>query len=119
MTNAIRLVRKGLKVLAILAMPTLAFGATVVHDAGRDFVMNSDSRNVYTNCHGGVWSFMRSSSLGRERTLLPADSLPCFAANPTAVQDDNTFVRASSFPLVQPDEMSCHPDSGDLKTKGE
>lgn len=146
MTNSIRSARKGLKVLAMLAMPTLTFGATVVHDAGRDLVMNSDSRSVYTNFYGGVWSFMRSSSLDGARTLMPAvrtrldavspvrkdsadktyimergpakatDSSPCFAVNPTALPDNNTFMRGSSFPPVQPGELSCHPgnttDSG-------
>ena len=34
-------------------------GATVVHDAARDLVLNSRSANIYTNFYGGVWSYMR------------------------------------------------------------
>ncbi len=46
-------------------------GATVVHDAARDLVLNSQNANVYTNVYGGVWSYMRSSSNTGPRTLLP------------------------------------------------
>ena len=46
-------------------------GATVVHDAARDLVLNSRNANVYTNFYGGVWSYMRSSSYNGARTLLP------------------------------------------------
>ena len=40
----------------------LAQGAVIVHDAGRDLVLNEDCANVYTNAYGGVWSFMCAAS---------------------------------------------------------
>lgn len=112
------------------------FAATVVHDAGYDLAVNSASRAVCTNVYGGVWSFLRSSALNGKRTLLPAvrtwadpnrkdigdqpfvmerglakspDSFPCIAVNPTAVQDDNTFMRGAAFPTIPPGQVSCHP----------
>ena len=50
----------------------IAGAATVVHDAGYDLTLNSPSRAVYTNLHGGVWSFMRSTAYNGVRTLMPA-----------------------------------------------
>ena len=119
------------------------FAATVVHDAGYDLVVNSASRAVYTNVYGGVWSFMRSSTWDGKRTLLPAvrtwtdpnrkdilskpfvmerglaksaDSFPCITVNPTAVQDDNAFMRGTAFPTIPPGQLSCHP--GDVADDG-
>ena len=113
-----------------------AFAVTVVHDAGYDLALNSASRAVYTNVYGGVWSYMRSSSWDGERTLLPtvrirkdpsrkdsydkpfvmerglaksADASPCIMVNPTAIQDDNTFMRGALFPTIPPGQLSCHP----------
>jgi hypothetical protein len=49
------------------------YGTTnIVHDAARDLVLNTQSRNVYTNFYGGVWSFMRSATYNGARTLLPS-----------------------------------------------
>ena len=39
-----------------------AQGATIVHDAGRDLVLNEACANVYTNVYGGVWSFLTAAS---------------------------------------------------------
>jgi len=114
-----------------------AHGATVVHDAGRDLVLNSTSANVYTNAYGGVWSFMRSTSPTGARTLMPGvrtrtvtgeidaqgrllvygrgpakgDASPCFSVNPRAVPDDKTFMRGDGWPKIPAGQMSCHPGS--------
>lgn len=37
------------------------------------------------------------------------NSSPCFSVNPTAIPDDNTFMRGAAFPPILPGQMSCHP----------
>lgn len=56
---------------ALMMVGASAHGATVVHDAARDLMLNSASANVYTNFYGGMWSYMRASSNVGTRTLLP------------------------------------------------
>ena len=58
--------------LCALVVAGAACGATIVHDAGRDLVLNSRSAFVYTNAYGGVWSYMSAASYqpSSPRTLL-------------------------------------------------
>ena len=64
--------------LVLALFPNSAFAAhgvtNIVHDAARDLVLNTDSKAVYTNLYGGVWSFMRASSYAGTvaRTLMPS-----------------------------------------------
>ncbi len=70
--------RLPIAVVLILAGPS-AWGVEIIHDAGRDLVLNTACASVFTNAAGGVWSFMRSGitvdgdhvSL-HDRTLLSA-----------------------------------------------
>ncbi len=65
--------------VALILAGSSAWGAEIIHDAGRDLVLNAACAGVYTNAAGGVWSFMSSDitvdgvqvSLG-ERKLLSA-----------------------------------------------
>lgn len=78
-------------------------GATIVHDAGRDLVVNSRSANVFTNAYGGVWSFMGAPSYAPSspRQLLTATR--SYANNVTpmvkdAIDYDVIMLRGPSVP---------------------
>ena len=130
--------RIGAGICAALAA-CLAQGAVIVHDAGRDLVLNTagGGKSVYTNELGGVWNFMRAASHTGTRTLMPGvrtrasetekdsgnafvvyqrgpaktDASPCFSVNPTAKPDTNNFMRGNGFPAIPPGQLSCHPGS--------
>jgi len=126
-------IRIGAGVCAAVAA-CVAQGATVVHDAGRDLVLNESCANVYTNAYGGVWSFLRASSYTGARTLMPGarlrqltvkdaqgnavvcqrgpakgDASPCFGVNPRSVADTSNLMAGSGWPAIPPGQLSCHP----------
>ena len=115
-----------------------AFGATIVHDAGRDLFLNARMLNVYTNRYGGVWSYMKAKTREGDRTLLPAkrnyestatDSSgsrkirlerglsdgtdnspgnPTIAVNPGKDWDSTSGLTASGYPAIEPGQVSMH-----------
>ena len=115
-----------------------AFGATIVHDAGRDLFLNARMLNVYTNRYGGVWSYMKAKTRDGDRTLLPAkrnyestatDSSgsrkirlerglsdgtdnspgnPTIAVNPGKDWDSTSGLTASGYPVIEPGQVSMH-----------
>lgn len=71
-----------------LAVVGAARGATIVHDAARDLVINSRSANIFTNAYGGVWSFMGASSYASSSPRQLLTSTRAYVNNVTSMTHD-------------------------------